>query len=241
MNLLHPLAEGIWTAEVPLRVAGMSIGHRMTVVRLPGNALWVHSPLQWSQQLAGELSELGEVRHLVAPSLFHDLWLDSWREKSRTALLWGAPGLRERHAGDRIHITADLTDDPHTEWSGTLDQVVIGGAPKVNEVVFFHYPSRTLIVADLVFHLRGKLDFGTSILATLNGCANSLAVTRMYRSTIKDRDLFAQSMRKVLAWEFEQIVMGHGEIVTTGARHLLAMAFAWLPSAFPTGARAMES
>ena len=237
MNLLQPFAEDIWTANVPFRAGGMAIGHRMTVVRLAGNALWVHSPLEWSRQLAGELSELGEVRHLIAPNLNHDLWLDSWREKSRTALLWGAPGLREKYSGSNIHITADLTNEPHPEWSGVLDQVLIQGMPKVNEVVFFHTPSQSLIVADLVFNLRGKLDFGTSVLASLNGCSKGMAVTRLFRSAIKDRPLFAQSMRRVLSWECERIIVGHGEIATNGARHLLAMAFAWLPEAFPNGSR----
>ena len=237
MTQLQPLADDIWTADVPLRVGGMSIGHRMTVVRLAGNALWVHSPLEWSRQLAGELAELGEVRHLIAPNLNHDLWLESWREKSRTALLWGAPGLRERYSGSHIHITADLSNHPHPEWASVLDQVLIGGMPKVNEVVFFHTPSQSLIVADLVFNLKGKLDAATSMLAALNGCSNGLAVTRLFRGAIKDRAQFAQSMQHVLAWECERVVVGHGEIVPNGARHLLAMAFAWLPEAFPNGSR----
>jgi hypothetical protein len=207
----------------------------MTVVSLPGGALWVHSPIEWSRELAEELAALGEVRHIVAPNRFHDLWLETWRTKCRTALLWGAPGLREEHAGDRTHITGDLTDEPHQEWAGVIDQVLLLGIPKVNEVVFLHIPSRTLIVADLVFNLTGKLDFGTTVLATLNGCLNCLAVTRLFKSTIKDRALFAESVRRVLEWEFERVVVGHGEIVTTGARHLLAVAFGWLPEAFPQG------
>ena len=38
-------------------------------------------------------------------------------------------------------------------WKNEIEQVLVGGMPKVNETVFLHRASDTLIIADLLFNL----------------------------------------------------------------------------------------
>jgi hypothetical protein len=232
MNQLRMLGPEIWETSAPLRAAGMQIGHRMTVVRLGVDGLWVHSPVEWSAELGRELAQHGEVRHVIAPSLMHDMYLDGWRAGCRTALFWAAPGLRQRMS--RFPFTGDLDEAGHAEWREHITTRLIAGMPKINEMVFLHHASKTLIVADLVFNLPSDTDGMTAMLARLNGIHGKLAVSRLFRSMIRDKSAVAASVREVLKWDFDRLVMGHGDVIATAAaRQLFAAAWAWLPGAFP--------
>ena len=47
-------------------------------------------------------------------------------------------------------FTHELETGSKEPWTDVAEHVVIGGMPKVNETVFLHRPSRSLIVADCV-------------------------------------------------------------------------------------------
>ena len=66
------------------------------------------------------------------------------------ARLYIAPGLQEKRKDLRFHGT--LSDEPEPYWEDSLKQHVFQGIPAVNEVVFFHPESRTVIFTDLVFN-----------------------------------------------------------------------------------------
>jgi hypothetical protein len=239
MSELKAVAPEVWECSRPLRVAGMEIGHRMTVVRLGVNGLWVHSPVAWTGPLGEELAALGSVRHVVSPNRLHDLYLEQWRPQCRTALFWAAPGLR----GDsKFPFTGDLSEDPNSEWGGAFDVVLVAGMPEVNELAYLHRASRTLIVADLVFNLPSKTDFASAALARLNGVHGKLAVSRLFRGKMKDKSLVAESVRRILSWDFDRLLMGHGDpVVGHGAKALFASVWAWLPGAFPQAEAAPEA
>lgn len=238
MSELRAIAPEVWECSRPLKIAGMEIGHRMTVVRLGTNGLWIHSPVSWTPELGAELNALGIVRHVLAPSRLHDLYLEEWRPNCRTALFWAAPGLRGESS---FPFTGDLSEEANSEWGDAFDVVLIAGMPDVNELVYLHKPSRTLIVADLVFNLPADTDFMTSMMAKANGIHGKLAVSRLFRSKMKDKAAVADSVRTILGWEFDRLLMGHGKAVTgQGTKALFASAWAWLPGAFPQGSERTE-
>ena len=69
--MLREIDQDIWVAEQPLRYFGLSIGTRMTVVRLANRELVVISPIQLDAATANQLSSLGKLSHIVAPNLYH--------------------------------------------------------------------------------------------------------------------------------------------------------------------------
>lgn len=234
MSLLKIVAPEVWECSQPLRVAGAEIGHRMTVVRLGSQGLWVHSPVAWSDDLGEELARLGTVRHVLAPSRLHDLHLDEWRKACRTALFWAAPGLREE---SKFPFAGDLSAEPHPEWGDAFEIELIGGMPSVNELVYLHKASKTLVVADAVFNLPAETDFRTTVMAKLNGIHGCLAVSRLFRTQMKDKAAVAASVRRILGWDFDRLLMGHGSpVYGQGTRALFATAWSWLPGAFPVAA-----
>ncbi|NJL46235.1 MAG: DUF4336 domain-containing protein [Leptolyngbyaceae cyanobacterium SM2_5_2] len=77
--MLREIDEEIWVAEQPLRYLGLSVGTRMTVVRLENCELAVISPIQASDAIVSQLSQLGTVKHIIAPNLYHYLFAANFK------------------------------------------------------------------------------------------------------------------------------------------------------------------
>ncbi len=60
--------------------------------------------------------------------------------------------MRERAASRGLDLSfdADLGDLPEEAWRGDLDQLMFRGSSFMEEVVFFHRRTRTVILADLI-------------------------------------------------------------------------------------------
>ncbi len=224
--MLQPLAAELWDYDAPLSVLGMSLGHRMTVARLPGGELWLHSPAAHTPELAAALAALGPVGHVVAPNAMHDTYLEGWFAAYPKARFHGARGFA-RFRPD-LKFTHTLADAPDPAWAASFDQCCLRGMPRLNEVVFRHRASRTLIVTDLAFNLGPDMPWLSRLLLKLNGCDCRFAVSRLLKTTIKDRAALRASLDTVLAWDFDRIVLSHGRNVERGGRELLREAFLFL-------------
>jgi hypothetical protein len=63
----------------------------------------------------------------------------------------------------------------------------------------------------------------------LVGATGRFGTHRLIRLAIRDRKATRRSLDRILAWDFERVVMSHGEVLETGGRHALERAFAYLP------------
>jgi len=225
--MLRALDEDLWTAEAPLRIAGLELGMRMTVVRLPDGGLWLHSPVPRDEELARELEALGPVRHLVAPNLLHHLHLREWTDASPTAKLHGPVGLPDKRKDLRFDaILVEGRPDP--AWADVIDQAQLLGAPRVGEVVFCHRPSRTLILTDLAFHICGPVNWLTRAYLRLTRAHGRLRTTATMRAAIRDRAAARASAERFLAWDFDRVVVSHGEVLEHGGPQAAREAFGWM-------------
>ena len=225
-NAFKPLAEGIWELDRPEKIGLVQFNHRMTVVRLASGSLWVHSPVHLDSAIQASLDSLGKVENLVASSTFHDLHWPEYFAAYPEARFYCAPGVKEEHPELPFH--EHLTDALPDAWSAEIDQLLVSGMPKVNEFAFLHRPSRTLIVADLLFNLGRNLDLFSGVLFWLFGTYGRIAVSRLFKSFIKDRAVMRRSIDQLLLWDFDRIVVGHGEIITADARQSLERAYTFL-------------
>src|SRR3712207_1758820 len=97
LDVLKDVAEDIWIVDSgPLRVLGLPLPVRMTVIRLKTGAMLLHSPTRFLPSLKDAIEGLGPIRHLVAPNLAHWSFLQDWQRHCPEALTWAAPGLRQR-------------------------------------------------------------------------------------------------------------------------------------------------
>lgn len=222
---MQQLAEGLWIVDRPFSLMGLRLGGRMVVVGLPDGSLLLHAPVPLGEDAAAALRELGEVRHIVAPNLMHHLALPEAAARFPGARVYAPPGLEKKRPELTLH---PLAPGPDTPWAQVLDQLPIEGAPALRETVFFHRQSRTLICTDLVFHFREAEGVLTRLYLRMSGALGQMAQTRVLRAAFRDRAAARASIARVLAWDFDRVVMAHGQVVEHGGKEALRHATAWL-------------
>lgn len=225
--MLTPLHPDLHVCAVPYKTMGICIGRQLVVVRLPGGGVWIHSPIPWSDALRAEVGRLGAVRHVVGPNRLHDECLKEFQAEYPGAEFHAAPGLAADRRDIRF-VAPPLSDEPHPDWRGALDQHLLRGRPRFNEVVFLHRASRSLIIADLAINAGAEAHWLLRLILRLDGSYGRLASTRFSKNLIKDRAALRASLDTVLAWDFDRIVVGHGRNVETGGKAALREAFSFL-------------
>ncbi|WP_224447611.1 DUF4336 domain-containing protein [Haloprofundus salilacus] len=226
-ELLERLDTGLWTYREPLRFFGVEIGRVMVVVRLSGGGLLIHSPAELTPDLRRALAELGDVRFVVPASKLHGhLYMEQYREAYPRAELLAAPGLDHRRTD--LDFDGLLGGAPDPRWSADLDQTAFLGHRWLSEIEFYHRPSRTLIIGDICYHVTAEAPFATRAVARLAGMYDRLSVPPDFRITVVNEAAARQSVRRMLGWEFDRVVVGHGSVLESGGREAVREAFDWL-------------
>jgi hypothetical protein len=223
---LRPLAPDLWVADRPLALVVGDIGARMTVIRLRDGGLLLHSPVRLDDDTRHALDALGPVRAIVAPSKVHHLFVGDYRAAYPGAQLHGAPGLAEKRRD--LRFDAVLGDEPPEAWRGEVAQHLFRGAPGLNEVVFLHVPSRTLVLTDLAFNVPADHTAGARVFYWLVGAAGRFGPHRFVRFLMRDRRTARASVETILAWDFDRVIVSHGDVLEHGGRERVAAAFAFL-------------
>ncbi len=234
--MLRPLHDALWVVDHPLKIGPIAIGTRMTVVRLADGGLFLHSPVPLDAGLSDALAALGPVRAVVAPNQLHWFYLADAARAHPEAELWVAPGLSDKRRDLPPHRVLD--DTPPPLWAGTLEQVFVRGAPRANEVAFFHPASRSLLLTDLAFHIQSPDGFFARLFWGANGAIGRFGPTRMFRSIIRDKAAFRADLDRILAWDFDRVIVTHGEVLDRGGRQALRQSYAFLGSASASGSGA---
>ena len=221
---LRELKPGeIWAVEEPAQKAGFQFGARMTIVRLPDGALWIHSPLEPTEEVRRGLHALGPVRHIVAPARFHYLHAAAFALAYPDTLLYGVRSTLSRFPAARAPRL--LTQVAPEEWGGVLQTAVFQGSRLYDEADFLHRPSRTLIVTDLLFNLPAEVNAITRIVGRLLGIGSGPAAARSFGLTIRDRAAVRESLHTLLRWDFDGVVLCHGDCLPSGGREVFRTAF----------------
>lgn len=241
INVLKPFADGIWIVDGPIvrmSVPGGSIPFpsRMTVVRLSSGDLLLHSPTEVNEALQEQLEALGRIRHLVSPNCIHYAHIGKWKERYPEAIAWASPGVRKRAASQKIDVRFDddLKDAPEEAWAAELDQLLFRGSRLIEEVVFFHRATRTLVLTDLIENFeRERLGRFGALVARLGGVLAPNGATPVdFRLTFFGRKAAARaSFERMQQWKPERIVIAHGRCFEKDAEGELSRAFRWVQTA----------
>jgi hypothetical protein len=238
LNTLKPVASGIWIADGPLvHMAALGLRApfptRMTLVQLADGGLWCHSPIAPDQALLAAIDALGPVRHLVSPNPLHYAHIAAWKQRYPQAIAWASPGVRKRAASQHIEVAfdADLDDAPPSDWAGTLDQLRFRGSRVMQEIVFLHRASATLILTDLIENFEAeRLPMAMRWMARLGGVIDPDGKAPLdMRLTYAGRKAEARTCRaRMLAWQPQRVILAHGRCYLENAAAELARAFRWL-------------
>ncbi|EGM68695.1 DUF4336 domain-containing protein [Shewanella sp. HN-41] len=227
---MKQLAENLWIFDgeaVPFFTLPYTT--RMTVIRLNNGALWVHSPIKLTPELQALVEALGEVRYLIAPNHLHHLFLQDWQQTYPQAQSFGTSEVQTKRPD--LHFDGLFTAEFQAMWATDIDQLLFTGSHFMQECVFFHKASGTLIVTDLIENfspdafnaLQRFLARGAGILAPNGKMPLDWRLSFMFAKQQARTHLV-----KMLAWEPQRIVMAHGLIVEQDAKAFLQRSFAWL-------------
>lgn len=243
LDTLKPIAPDVWIIDSgPLRILGMPLPVRMTVVRLSNGDVWLHSPTRFDEALFREIEALGPIRHLVAPNVAHWTFLLDWQKRRPASVTWAAPNLSKRSQVRRsgLRIDRTLADEAPAEWASDLQQVVVPGGLGFREVAFFHRPTSTLVLTDLVLNLEPeKVPALMRPLLRLAGMTAPNGQPPPYlRLVIKMRRREAAEVAtRLLNLKPERVVFAHGKWFERDAATALRRSLRWLVRDMP-GARA---
>jgi len=226
-----PLTENIWIVDSgPIKPAGLALPLRMTVFRTSGGDLLLHSPCRHTPALARALEAIGPVKHLIAPTTAHWTFLKSWQDAIANATTWAVPGLRDRAQvrASGVRIDRDLADEAPLEWRDDIRQGLIRGRG-LCEAYFFHTPSRTLVLTDLIENLApAKLPPVTAaVMRALLATRGTVALHARAALLMGGADTRA-AIRAMLELAPETVLFAHGDVFTDDAEDRLRQAFAWL-------------
>lgn len=192
---------------------------RSTVILL-GEAKALLSP--GSNLTSTELQKLGNITDIVAPSLFHCSGVPLAHSTFPKAKIWAPTGAKKTKA--QISWTHELSKDPWP-YQEQLICIPIKGIPKINEFVFVHNESKSLIITDLCFNLTDLNGLGAWIILNLFGTYRKFAMSKFFLKFAEDKLAFEQSLQEILNHDFENIVVSHGANVIGGGRKKLLLCF----------------
>ncbi|MDJ0837523.1 MAG: DUF4336 domain-containing protein [Acidobacteriota bacterium] len=217
--MLQQLHPDVYTIAVPHRMLFFHFGARMTVVRLEGGKLLLHSPVPLDGPLQDELSQLGTVAYIVAPNAFHHLHIGPYPAAFPDAALYGPKALAEKRPD--LNFTGFFEDAERFPWSDEIDQESVQGAPNLSETVFLHKKSGTLIVCDLIFNIHHTPGLITRFYLWFFGIYKKPGVSKLIKLLTEEKGDFTQSIKRIKQWHFERIVPAHGEVIETKAKQAL--------------------
>lgn len=238
INTYKPFAPLIGFADGPFEyvvLAGikmpLAFTTRMTIIQLANGDLFLHSPIAFDAALAAHLQSMGTIRHLVSPNRGHYAHVGEWARAFPQAITWASPGVRERarSVGVDVRFERDLGGEAPAEWRDEMDQTIISGAV-LDEVVFFHRNSKTLIVADTIMNFElERLKQPLRLVAKLNRTTYPLGGMSldMRIAFWPNKRMVRAAIEKVMTWQPERIVLSHGRCFDSDASAVIRRAYGW--------------
>lgn len=208
------LAENLWQLQFPLKLLGANMQRHVTIIRLRSGEVVVHSTAPFTPPDVAAISALGRVGWVMDTMLRHETFAKEGRAAFPAAVFLGPAGF-SKAAG--FPVQPLLPAPP--EWGEELQVARLDGLPSMEEHAVFHAPTRTLIVADLLFNRDPAESWWTRLLmSVVAGRKDGPGVSRAVRLAVKDKAAFKRSLATIRAWDFDRIIVGHGSIVPTGGK-----------------------
>ncbi|MCV0370472.1 DUF4336 domain-containing protein [Filomicrobium sp.] len=235
LNTLKPVADDVWIVDGPLIRFGMPMFKmpfptRMSIVRLAGGDLFVHSPTPLTRDLKAEVEALGCPRWIIGPNRIHYWWIPEWRDAFADADVYLAPRIKEQ-AGDRIDFAALPLEAEHGyPWDEAIDTLPVVG-DFMTEVEFFHRASRTLILTDFIENFEPqKLGLVMRMLTWVGGVQDPDGqMPRDMRLTfVRQKLQLRAAIETMISWDPERVIIAHGRWYPANGAAELRRAFRWI-------------
>lgn len=251
--------EGVYTADRPFLWNSIDVGCRSTIIELPSSSqLWVHSPVGLDGPMQAAVEKLGQVQHIVSPNYEHVKFAPVWHQAYPDARCWACPGLAERlpdiqfageipehyrpvswTAGERSASDVAFDASPQTWDTSVIEALHLDieanpftGKPFFNEVIYYHVPSKTLMMTDLFWNYPSadgvpnsqyghddSWELAPVVEVPWKSSLWKFGMDRVYypffnNFMIQDREAYKQICHHILnVWDVETVIPAHGDIL----------------------------
>jgi hypothetical protein len=215
--------DSIWVTERPVWFSGVRQRARTTIVRLSGDALWVHSPCTPTDDVCAALDALGEVRWIIVPNRFHHLQTPATAARYPNAVVVGPTSAQSRNR--RVSLSMGTDDLAYVRATPELTGIQLGGVPFLDETVFFHPASGSLIAADLLMSACARDHFTSRIAGRILGHYEKVRTPPDVRWNTRASTAVAESIAQLRALPLQRILVAHADPITDRPAEQLAEAW----------------
>ncbi|KAF2847802.1 hypothetical protein T440DRAFT_537606 [Plenodomus tracheiphilus IPT5] len=224
----------------------VAVGNRATAIRLGDGRILLLNPVQIEPSVRSKLMELGGV-DLVAADLGHHMYIKDYLEVWPNARTIGVSGLESKRKDIKWdYIYTDWRSSPEDEFDFANDfETVLFEGFITYCVAWYHKPTKTLIQSDLMMNLPSTEQYHPSSSAqglfskefAKRAHPRSVWAKRLvyYIATV-DYLLMRRDAKKVADWDFDCIIVCHGDVIENHGKLAWSNLYAWYleGSPYPT-------
>ena len=82
-------------------------------------------------------------------------------------------------------------------------------------------------MTDTAFNFQDNSPLVTQLATRILGCYGNLRPSLLEKIATKDKDKVKHSLPKILAWDFQRVIVAHGNIVETNAKQQFQAGYNW--------------
>ncbi|MDY6940098.1 MAG: DUF4336 domain-containing protein, partial [Cyanobacteriota bacterium] len=194
--------------------------------------LAIISPIDIDRDVTQELDRLGTVKHIIAPNLFHYLFLETFKTLYPQAKIYAPSKLQAKIPNLSLDSPLENRSD---YFSGELEYFLFAGVntwlpsgkSPLNEYVFFHRESQTLILTDTAFYISKSFSPILQGIARVWGGYEQLRPSVLEKLATTEKVRVRRSAQTLLKWDFKRAIVAHGSIVERDAKWKFQEGYQW--------------
>ena len=208
--------ENIWTLDgdwydTPFR-------RRMTIVKLSCGELVVHSAIRLKESDYSKINSFGKVGYIIVPNNMHSDDAPFFKIKYPDAKLF-VPRASLKKVSKFCTVDGVLPGCWPKELEDEMKCIEFKGTRILEEQVFFHISTKTLIAADLVFNMTNE---PTGLMKTFfkwNKIYKRFGPSRIFKWVfISNLKVAERSFGDILTLDFDRVVMSHGDVLDSNGQ-----------------------
>jgi hypothetical protein len=209
---LREIGDGILTVAGDIPMPLGNFPRRMNVVALAGGRSAIFSAIALGEPQMERIEALGRPAVLIVPNGAHRLDAKIWKARYPEIAVLTPPGARKAVAEVvPVDATKDNLADPDVRF-----HIVAGMGGKEAALTVRRPDGLTLILNDLIGHVRHPHGLGAKIMARLFGFGvHGPRIPRLVKRQIEDRGALARQLREWAAEkDLKRIIVSHGEVIS---------------------------
>ncbi|KAF8886131.1 hypothetical protein BD779DRAFT_1673311 [Infundibulicybe gibba] len=240
--VIREVTPGIWTFSRPFAAFGiLPWGGRSTAIKLSSGDVWVLASTPLTEETKSTLDKLGPVAngcrrppslilgYFPSQSVVHDdqdlLFEAEYKRAYPEAKVIGVEPLVAKKKKQGLVLDGAYGADPPETLYGFEEEIKAcyfsGFSSK--DVAWFHVATKTLIQADLLFNLPGYEQYSKVKKSPKIPIIGKFDPWGSFHKRFlslqgKDKEAMRRDANIVASWDFERVIMCHGDVIETDGK-----------------------